>query len=890
MAKIQEALDVLTSDEPNTKQRGNRFERFIQKAFSEHPGIYGKEKFEKIWLWSEWPQKKDTGLPEVNGIDLVGALTPAMGGGFCAIQCKFWNQKSKIGKVHTSSFLTDMRNSGIPFNQGLFVSTADLSRQAENQLFLSDIPCKFFNTATMDEWVEDWTVYADDFSQMNIPTVEKFGERDYQEAARKKAIAAFDKGEARGQIILPCGTGKMFVSLRLAEDYVGPGKTVLYLVPSIGLVHQTMQEWSEQRSIPIDYLAVCSDPSVAKKEDKDSDVAGRMSEIQVPVTTCEKKIGEWLDKPAVPGTMKAVFSTYHSSDKIRQALENHTSGFRFDMMILDEAHRTSGRKREADSPFVLPLHDENIPSEKRVFFTATPRVFDDQTNDDMENVDTDLRYDMGDESLYGKVLYQKTFAEMIDEGWLSDYEILVITGSREAYRDSFEIKNGKVVWKEQDDVTMDQIIGLVGAWDALSSPDTEFAEEGHMTGGLRDNHLKSAICYTNRTKHSDWIAKNWQDIADKVKTSHARTDATLTLDVSHVEAKTSSADRISAVNELKTSKEKGVCKIISNVQIFSEGVNVPSLDAVIFLSGESSAVDIAQQIGRVMRKTEGKEKGYVIIPVFVPDEEDPDQWFKSSDWNKLYRVIRALKSHDDRMSEYLKHPNLMKKIRVRPIDPNPAPNSDDPKPDTVALPLIYKELSREVASRVVNVCGDKEAYPGWGKYAAKVSANIAAKLESITQEPYATYIEEFKNKLQASVSKYITLEQAREMLSQHIVTIPIFDRMLGDAHFAERNKISIAISETLNKLGLDPKKPFPEETQRLARIYDSMGKVFEAAETPAERLDVLKSVYDGFFAQAMPTTTKELGIVYTPVELVDFVIRSCAAIRHQPRHGRTVDS
>ena len=891
MANITEALAKLVADDPNSKQKGNRFERLVQKIFQEHPGSYGKERFEKVWLWSEWPDKDLTGLPEVNGIDIVAKQTDAWGGGYCAIQCKHWNKDSSVGKGEIAKFLVDVQGSNQVFSSGLLTTNAKVTSTATQALLKSPQMCQVLYTGTMEDWVDDWNDWVDDFSNLQIPSPPKLQERDYQTKAREAAIQAFTESDAsRGQIILPCGTGKMFVSLRTAEDYAGQGKTVLYLVPSLGLVHQTMQEWSEQRSIPLQYFGVCSDPSVAKTEDADPDVAGYMAEIRIPVTTDPLKIGEWLAKPAPDSAMRVLFSTYQSSPKIKQAIETFAAGFEFDLMILDEAHRTSGRDKPRTSGFVMPLHDSDIPAEKRLFFTATPRVFaDKKASEDLD--DQPDSYDMADEKVYGKVLDSMSFSDAIKQGYLSDYEVLVVTGSREAFRDSLPIQDGMVVWKEKP-VAMDDLIRLVGAWDALSSPETEEASVDHPTGSVTDGHLTSAICYLNKVADSSWVATEWQDINDKIEQVQGSTEPRLKLDVAHVEAKTSSDKRIEAINALRKSDEHGKCSVVTNVGVFSEGVNVPSLDAVIFLDSRSSAVDIAQQIGRVMRKTEGKDKGYVVLPIFVPDEEDPDKWLESSDWKKLYRVVKALRSHDERMDEYLKHPAVMEEkgpITIRPLRRTGKHEEHSGSKDGQQR-LFFEELKREVASKVVKFCGDTGTYPGWGKHAARVAANIATKLEELTASAeHKQHLEDFTKRLQESVSKDITIDQAREMLAQHVVTIPIFDKMLGKAHFADKNLVSIAIREMLEKLRQNPQNPFPEEAVRLNRAYEAMGRAFEGAVSSVDRLDVLKSIYDGFFAEAMPGTVDELGIVYTPVEIVDFIVRSCAAICRQ-EFGRDIGS
>ena len=908
MANIQEALEKLAGDKHSKAAGGTRFERFAAKVFQEHPGAYGRERFEDVWLWSEWPDKDISCLPEKNGIDLVAKQTEAWGGGLCAIQVK-WHTKSKIGKGDVAKFLVDANADKGLFTAGLFVSNTPLTGTAAESLITSTPRAQVLYTSVMDDWVDDWNDYVDDFSDLTIEAVPRLEERDYQTEAWETAKQKFsDPNITRGQIILPCGTGKMFVALRVAEEQVGAGGRVLYLVPSISLVHQTMQEWSEQRRVPIQYLPICSDPSVAKEEESDVDVAGYMAEINMPVTTNPQQIGEWLAKPCPQGAMQAVFSTYHSAPKIEQAIQQYASDFKFDLMILDEAHRTSGlgrTKEEGDlSPFRRPLFDKHIPSDKRIFFTATPRIFadKDRKEEELEDIEMPDCFDMADGNLYGEVFLERSFSKMIDGGWLSDYRVLVIAGSREAYLQSLGLGEGDLVWKDSD-MPLDDIIRLAGAWDALASPMSKGIDEvaGIPTGALSKQQCFSAIAYLNRTKDSKWVAENWQDINEEIEdrqTTEIENWAEkpsavkrLKLNVAHIEAKTPAADRVKEIQRLRKNAKHGECQVITNVGVFSEGVNVPSLNAVVFLDARSSAVDIAQQIGRVMRKSEGKNIGYVVIPILIPDDQDPDEYLKSTDFNKVWRVVKALRSHDDRLKDLLKHPKAWQEngpLRIRPMR-HTGDSEKDPLRGTQGQ-LIWAELEKQIASKIVKVCGDRAAYQGWGHHTARIAANIAAKIRQLTKPggECQSAFEKFADGLRKSVSEGITDEQAREMISQHVVTVPIFDAMLGKAEFAAHNPVSQEINRMLDEFA-SAGVSFEAEAQPLERAQKSMAEAFEGAVSSTERIEILREVYDGFFAEAMPDVVHELGIVYTPVELVDFIIRSTAAICDK-EFGRPIGS
>ncbi len=901
MAHLEEALRRLKFDDPKTRVLGSRFEDFIGSVFRKHPGVYGKERFEDIWSWNEWPDRENIGYGTDCGIDLVARQTSAYGGGFCAIQCKYRSDGSSVSTREVDSFLAEV---GKGFVSSLLVTSAPVAKAGMAKIRNASPSCQVLYTVEMDDWVDDWRDYVESPESFEIPPPLKHELYDYQADALRDVVEGFRQAD-RGQLILPCGTGKSFVALRIAERVVGKGGRVLYLVPSIALVGQTMREWSDQRSIPLKYLGICSDPTTGRKASARVDLAGDLTELVMPVTTDPDRIKGLITAPVSPEAMQVVFSTYHSAKRIESAVEDLDEVEVFDLIICDEAHRTTGvgasdsaSDRER-SYYRIVHHDDCIPAAKRLYMTATPRVFTERAKQKLaelgENEDPDC-YDMNDEAVYGKEFYRMSFGDAVEDGYLSNYEILVITASAEAYLRSMGGLHDQIVGSHRY-VTLDDAIKLAGCWDALASPETTGVSPGTLPGEVwagGGDPARSAIAFSNRVDTSKWVAENWQKIVEVIAEEDQQRSF-LNLEVEHVDGSTPASERIKNLQRLETSEEgeggARTCQIVSNARVLSEGVNVPSLDAVLFLDPRSSPIDITQQVGRVMRRAPGKEKGYIVIAVVVPEGDDPKKLLEASDWDVVWRVVKALRSHDERLEYYVNHEaaweNAPLRTRVSRLGKTEEQLKGNRYDRIIQLQLA---LNDAIASMVVDTCGDRNIYPTWGRRAATVCRRIQARVKDLTDPggKCESVFQKFLEGITESVRRKVTLEEAQQMIAQHIVTIPVFDAMLGKNEFSQHNPVSKEIErllEEFRRLGIE----FDGEVKPLTRAYEGMNKAFKGAVSSSERVDILRKIYEGFFEAAMRDTVKRLGIVYTPVEIVDFMIRSVAAICEK-EFGRSISS
>ena len=819
-------------------------------------------------------------------------------GGYVAIQAKYG--LSDISTSQIDKFLSGSDNIDV-FKGRVLVSSRNIAKNGEQKLEHATPRCQILRLDEIDSWVEDWRpLIPRRINELEIK-FPKHELRPYQRDA-VNAIAANFVEHDRGKLILPCGTGKSFVALKAAEQIAGVGTAVLYLVPSISLMNQTMREWSRHRTIEHQYVGICSDPTTGRDSDrqKESYALGQFSELCMPVTTEEEKITEALQKPVPQDKMRVVFSTYQSSPKVMGAMKAPSSqSFRFELAICDEAHRTTGIENTEDGsgasktkPFQLIHEDSSIRVKKRLYMTATPRVFAENIRKRMQESSFDGQsYSMDDEAIYGDEAYRMSFADAIDGKWLSDYRVVVIGVSEEDYHRRakqnpirFFDKDGEETSKIVDAAT---VVRLAGSWDALATPDSQELRADRDLGELPDEgglHARSAIAFTSRIKDSKTTEELWGRVADwHQSTGPSGNDDQryLRLQVNHLDASTPSSKRNVLIEALRHADQSGKCQILTNVGVLSEGVDVPALDAIVFLQSRSSPVDVTQAVGRVMRRSEGKTFGYVVIPIVVPEfpvrasDQDVEHYLDVSDFKPVWDVVRALRSHDERIDHMLEARTMPIELRipVGPIGGNGGGEGTSVK-EYDLLDLAMPKMNEKFGSLMLDVCGDRHMYPGWGSRAGGACKQIELGLDTLIEndEHVKSEFNSFHKSLQKSVSPDITYDMTVRMVSQHLVTVPVFDELFGDSHFADRNPITQSmktIQRTLETKGAT----FDREREPLTRAYRMMNNAFKEAKDPTKRLDVLRAIFDGFFREAMPDEVKTMGIAYTPIEVVDFMIR-----------------
>ncbi len=871
MPHLAEALDRLRADNTGTYKRGRAFEKLIRNALLANPQ-YG-DRFSRLWLWSEWPGRGGVDI----GIDLVGDLKE---GGLCAVQCKFYTSGSvSISEVDKflSSTVADT------WVERIFIATGNYSSNARRKL--EEASALMITVGDLDAWpVGDWRELIERPNQ----SLRWGEERHVPRAHQEEALEAVRKGlfgpgaSSRGRVLMPCGSGKSEVGLWAAERYVGLGGRVLYLVPSIALMSQTMRTWAYQRDpeLPHRYLAVCSDTR-AGRDSEDAD----FTELAVPVTTSAEKIASELKREA-PEAMTVVFSTYQSLPVVCDA--QYFGVPEFDLVICDEAHRTTGVERSKggeESPFQLVHNPARLEARRRLFMTATQRIYTSTGRSKGGEV-----YSMDDQFLYGPILYQQSFRDAIDAGLLSDYEVVVI-----AYRDSHSIDSYDKYWKEyQDkagDVPRTQILNaedwvqLLGCWDALADPTTLGVERDRAAGVFNLMvHCQRAIAFTNKIANSKRVEKHWRAVCDGYQDERRREyrgKQVLALDVVHIDGKQNAYERSERVRWLRGADQpEGTARVLTNARCLSEGVDIPALDAVLFLAPRQSEVDIVQAVGRVMRRAEGKQRGYIVIPVLVPDGEtlQSERFLRGSAFRQVWRVCRALRAHDERFDAQVNTPGLAENLPVRVIDKTQTETTEG---SDAVQPTLLDQLP-QIASVLVEQVGDRHYWPSWGKKAASVYRDVLAEIQRRTRQGQAAAaLSTFTRRIRETVIPTFTETDATEMIAQHAVTIPVFNSFFADHRFVEQNPVSRYLDSVMGELesaGIN----FRGLIEPLRRSYDRIASVFEDVsedtDPVAAKLQVLQDVYEGFFKSAIPEVVSRLGIVYTPIPLVDFMVKSAEAV------------
>lgn len=920
MTALQTLLTTYRAAAQTHREKGTYFEDLIC-TYLRNEASY-RDLYSKVWTYADWAREQGLDARDT-GIDLVAQTHGT--NEFHAIQCKFYAPDYRIQKRDIDSFFTASGRK--PFTHRLIITTTNnWSEHADDALRDQQPPVSKIDLNDLENSQIDWSRY-----QPNQPAVFKAKKqlRDHQ----KKALAKVQQGlqaADRGKLIMACGTGKTFTSLKIAESLAGAGKRVLFLVPSLSLLSQTLTEWTQESATPLHSFAVCSDSDVGNKRKKDDDIVQTFAhELRYPATTKPDRLAQEMGKRHDSHHMSVVFSTYHSIEVISKAQQAHgLAGF--DLIICDEAHRTTGATfdDEDESSFVK-VHDAAfIQASKRLYMTATPRIYADSTKVTAERDNVAL-CSMDNAALYGQDLYVISFSEAVKQGLLVDYKVLVL--SIDEAHISRSLQN--LLKDEDNQLKVDDAAKIVGCWKALSKQGT--------TQDLVDDQafMRRAVAFCqviepakNPKFHkvsSKNIAGMFQEVVEAYQ-EHEREQQTefetppaLTLDceAAHVDGGMNASQKEEKLNWLKAETPDNTCRILSNVRCLSEGVDVPALDAVLFLTPRNSQVDVVQSVGRVMRLAPGKKRGYIILPVVIPAGVEPH---KALEDNKTYKVVwqvlQALRSHDDRFDAMVNKLDLngpdTSKMEVIAITDKIAKKAKKPtKKDTgkgefgigkkppkrgkggkgdgtgseqMDLTLEVDEIQRAIYAKIVKKVGNRGHWEDWANDIAKIARTHITRIQAILDTPSNSAeiaaFHAFAEELRDDLNNAITDAEIVEMLAQHLITKPVFEALFKDYSFAEHNPMSKAMQDVLEKLEAHR---LDKEADTLQGFYDSVKLRAEGIDNAAGKQKIVVELYDKFFRNAFPRMTERLGIVYTPVEVVDFIIHSVNDVL-QSEFGQTL--
>ena len=778
-------LSEIRSEGAGTTAIGRRFEKLIRSALQRHPGEYGPNRFKRVWLWHEWPERTSLGYGQDLGIDLVAEQTKEFGGGLCAIQCKCYSAESKIPIDDINSFLA--ASGTRVFKSRILVATSEPTASGWKKVQQAEPRCEVLLDLELSSWPVRWTDYLDHPDSLEFRTV-RHTPRRFQEEAIAKVINGFEEGADRGQLILPCGTGKSVVAMWIAERFVGKGGTVLYLVPSIALMGQTMREWARHQDpgIAHRYLGVCSDYK-AGRASEDSD----LTELAMPVSTDAESIVHFLREKSEKH-LNVVFCTYQSLPVLATAQDQCSVNSReFDLGVCDEAHRTTGiaDKRDLLSGFRLVHNRDRVRAAHRLFMTATPRMYTESARKSGRDRGEDFGvFSMDDHALYGRELYRMDFADAVESGYLADYRVLVIAVDESLANEV----HGAIAIDDRRNLSTVDVVKLAGCWDALADPTTRTIAN-RDTGFLHpERAAQRAIVFTNTIAKSRFAERYWEPVIK----AHGDNKSSLECDVLHVDGGMNAFRRAQSLQWLKDGGRYGVCRILTNAKCLTEGVDVPALDAVVFFQPKSSQVDIVQAVGRVMRKPDqSKEIGYIVIPVIVPEGKNvaDDDVLNGSDFKNVWRVLKALRSHDGRADVWVNSTDVRAPVEVI-VTGKLCPTcgerdcvSLDGKQCPHGLPLqLTLPWHNKIASKIVEKCGDRQYWDRWAGAVAEICERIENRMRSAQaqNQTIRRAMTSFNRDLKSAVGPHISNEQMITMVAQHAVTSPVFDALFGASGFA----------------------------------------------------------------------------------------------------------
>ena len=595
--------------------------------------------------------------------------------------------------------------------------------------------------------------------------------------ARSAVMAGFDTSD-RGQLVMACGTGKTFTSLIIAREFMereGGSARILFAVPSLALLKQTLDDWSVEVDSAFTAWAVCSDTKVSARSDAPADST---VDLPIPATTDAQRLALSLGANNDAEGLQVVFATYQSIEVIHQAQELAGETWHdFDLVICDEAHRTTGAKlTTANESAFTKIHDDAfIRRSKTLYMTATPRIFAENAKSKASQKDVILT-SMDDKDTYGPVFFRLGFGQAVKENLLTDYKVIILTVSEEEVSQKYQL-----IAEMDGELNLDTAAKLTGCWNALAKRKNPGSNVDY---GSDCSPMRRAVAFCRDIKASKQVTDQFPDLVNGTSGLSNLTNAdasdNLQVECRHVDDTMNAAVRAREMDWLTEgagTDEEPVCRILTNACCLSEGVDVPTLDAVLFLSPRNSQVDVIQAVGRVMRRAEGKDFGYIILPVAVPAGMAPE---RALDDNKrfqvVWQVLKALRAHDERLDAAINSIATVINCYIRLIN------------------QLLEDPQRQSA------------------------------------------FQDFVKALQTTLNPAVDRNAAVEMLASHSM--------------------------------------FENERASLDAFYQAMIECIEAVHTLADKQDIMRTLYDRFFSQAFPSMSERLCIVFTPVEVVDFIIRS----------------
>ncbi|QAR36235.1 type ISP restriction/modification enzyme [Latilactobacillus curvatus] len=859
------------------RERGTLFEKLVLAYLKNEPTY--KALYKNVWLLKDVPD--EYGIPNKDtGVDLVAE---EMNGNLVAVQAKFYHHK--IGKDQINSYVAELGKSY--YQRGLIISTVDeWNKNARETVDNNGKGIEIIGLSDLRNSQIQWQEFS--FERPEQVSVKRQKQlRGYQQTAKDLAIEHY-KTHDRGQLIMAPGTGKTFTSLKIAESLAKQKDaqfTVLYLVPSIQLLTQTLRSWNNDTELILTSMAVTSDRDASRGNDGNEDI--KASDIGYPATTStDQLLNNWRDVTLhnTKSNMVVIFSTYQSIAVIGDA---QTKGFpEFDLIISDEAHRTTGAHESTKEASVFSkVHSNtNVKGLKRMYQTATPKIFGESAKKTAKDKSVIIS-SMDDESKYGEVFFRMGFGQAVSQGILTDYKVMVLAVDEAAIQKDMQ----RTLSDPENGLNIDDVGRIVGIWNGM------MRRNGYKNPVKNSPYdgapLERAIAFTRTIADSEKVSNQFEEVVNDY-IGNAVDDQPVHLAMRHADGKMNALQKGEVLDWLADdNKPDDEARIVSNVRFLTEGIDVPTLDAVIFLAPKKSQVDIVQAVGRIMRKSEGKDYGYIILPVVIPTDETPETVLDNNkNYEVVWQVINALRSVDERFEAMVDKLNIAKPKQLKVIGIGSSPdkgndlesNKDDNNLRTMQteLNLEWDKFEGAIFGKIVQKVGDRKYLENWSKDVAKIAERqiswIKNKLND-KKDPISIEFKKFVLSLQHNINESIDENQAAEMLSQHLITKPIFEALFNEYSFVRNNPVSSAMENIINEL---EGAGFSKEQENLEPLYESVRMRAEGIDKAEDKQKIIITLYNKFFKTAFKSTTDRLGIVFTPIEVVDFIVKSVDVALH----------
>lgn len=837
-------------------EQGKIFEKLIKKILQIEPTFLNELK--EVYMWGEFATKFNVDGRDI-GIDLMARTHKDE---WISVQCKDFQFSHRLSEGDLKGFLglhniEDKNGKKIIEISYRYVfhtckTTTDHFIKSCNQ---ASTPVKIYGFYELENLNLDWNSLKDtDINTLQVSKQKKL--RPYQKEALEAIKGHFlDKNEARAKVIMACGTGKSLLSIRIIDSIVSEGEIALFFAPSLALINQMLREFfRESQSESYKVFAVCSDSKVGNDEDL------RAKDIDIPVISSPSNLNKHITHYLKENKKIIIFSTYQSIDIVTQAQKLFKKEIK--LIINDEAHRTAGyEKLSAESEKILSLwqkthNNEFLNAKYRLYLTATPRVFSDKTKEKTKEKELNL-FSMDDEDIFGKEIFSFDFNKAVEGGFLCDYKVIITFINKDS------IDFSKLLTVKNKNFKIEDISQMLGLYKAICKEDLYLLGDENKTLSPFENDkdsMKRIVSFHSSINNSKFLKKNFC-ILDK------NLDETMT---EHIDGTDNASVKNAKLSWLKNDDEANF-KILSNAKCLTEGIDVPSLDGVCFFDPRDSVVDIIQAVGRVMRKAPSKKYGYIILPIVLSDKEikTHEKSLNSKGFKNIWKVLKAIRSHDERLVD----PQRISEV-VKISSSKNAGGFERDTNETVKNQLFsLHELANEIKNAVPEKLGDANYWELYAKKVGPTMQDLTLRIEELlrNKKEVNALFESFTKALQDNLNVSFVKSEALALIAQHIITKPIFSHIFPHIDFTKFDKVSFELErfyKELCKFGLQ------DELKNLKKFYANVQKSAEYAQSDEAKQNLIKSLYENLFKAAFKKTQEKLGIVYTPIELVDFIIYS----------------